>query len=154
MSDAHEKWMSRALALAHQAEAVGEVPVGAVVVLEGEIVGEGYNQPISSHDPSAHAEVVALRQAALNLKNYRLPKCSLYVTIEPCAMCAGALVHARIQNLVFGAVEPRAGAVTSRLCLLHADYLNHEVDFVGGIMEKECRELITNFFRKKRQGKK
>lgn len=148
-----ERWMVRALELAAEAESHGEVPVGAVVVCEGKLVGEGFNQPIRAHDPSAHAEIMALRTAAANVENYRLPGCDLYVTIEPCAMCAGALVHARIRTLVFGAREPRAGAVLSQNRLLDADYMNHKVIVREGVMAGECSALISGFFRQKRQRK-
>ncbi|MDT8398212.1 MAG: tRNA adenosine(34) deaminase TadA [Pseudomonadales bacterium] len=150
-TDNHEHWMSRALELARQAEQLGEVPVGAVVVLEGRIIGEGYNQPVSAADPTAHAEIVALRQAAVRLGNYRLPGVSLYVSIEPCAMCAGAMIHARVQHLFFGATEPRAGAVCSHLQMLDANHLNHRVRHTGGILEQECAALIAGFFRQKRK---
>lgn len=149
----HEKWMLRALELAQQAEAHGEVPVGAILVRDGQIVGEGYNQPISSKDPTAHAEIVALRSAANKLDNYRLPDCTLYVTVEPCAMCAGAIIHSRLKQVVFGTPEPRAGAVISQLNLLSATHTNHQVPFVEGVMAESCSEIISSFFRQKRQKK-
>ena len=151
MAENHEKWMSVALELAKKAEFLGEVPVGAIVVLNGELVGEGYNQPISSHDPTAHAEIVALRSAATKLNNYRLPECSLYVTIEPCAMCAGAIIHSRLKQVIFGATEPRAGAVVSHLKLFDAKHLNHNVSHQGGILADQCRHQISSFFRNKRK---
>lgn len=144
--------MRRALALAAQAEAGGDVPVGAVLVRAGEIIGEGWNQPIAACDPTAHAEIVALRDAARRVGNYRLPDTTLYVTIEPCAMCAGALVHARIGRLVYGAKEPKAGAVTSRNTLLDGAHLNHRVAYAGGVLAEDCAALMGNFFRRRRQG--
>lgn len=149
-----EAWMDRALALAEQAQALDEVPVGAVVVLDGEVVGEGFNQPLSGHDPTAHAEVRALRDAAQRLGNYRLSGASLYVTLEPCTMCAGALVHARIATLVFGAREPKAGVIRSRGQLLQAQHLNWQVVVREGIREPECRERLTAFFARRRAEKK
>lgn len=145
-----ERWMRYALNLAEQAEARGEVPVGAVVVKDNALVGEGFNQPITSSDPSAHAEIVALRDAASNLNNYRLVDCTLYVTIEPCSMCAGALVHARIKRLVYGAKEPRAGVICSNLELLDQPHFNHRTEHVGGVFASECEALIKAFFKKRR----
>lgn len=142
--------MTRALELAVQASAAGEVPVGALLVKEGQIVGEGYNQPISGCDPTAHAEVVALRNAAENLGNYRLTGCDLYVTIEPCTMCVGAMIHARVRRIVFGAREPRAGALVSQLQLLDSNHYNHSIDWQGGVLEQDCSHLISEFFRRKR----
>lgn len=143
-------WMRCALALAQSARHLDEVPVAALVVKDGVLVGEGYNKPITAHDPCAHAEIIALRQAAQNLANYRLTGCTLYVTIEPCAMCAGALIHARIKRLVYGAPEPKAGVVKSQLRLLEADFLNHRVEIVSGVLEEECSQLISDFFARKR----
>lgn len=151
---ADETWMDRALALAEQAEALDEVPVGAVVVLDGELVGEGFNQPIAAHDPTGHAEIRALRDAAARVGNYRLSGASLYVTLEPCTMCAGALIHARIGTLVFGAREPKAGVIRSRARLLEADHLNWQVAVREGIREAECRERLTRFFARRRAEKK
>jgi len=151
---ADEAWMARALALAEQAEARDEVPVGAVIVLDGEVVGEGFNQPISGHDPTAHAEVWALRDAAQRIGNYRLTDATLYVTLEPCTMCAGALVHARIGTLVFGAREPKAGAIRSRARMLEAEHLNWQVGVREGIREPECRDQLTAFFARRRAEKK
>jgi len=146
----HEVWMARAIELARHAEAAGEVPVGAVVVCDGELIGEGYNQPILSHDPSAHAEIIALRDAARHQHNYRLPGSTLYVTIEPCTMCVGAIIHARVETVVFGALEPKAGALVSHL-QLHSQYMyNHRPDVIQGVLEESCRALITKFFREKR----
>ena len=147
-------WMQRALALADQAAALDEVPVGAVVVRDGEEIGCGYNAPISSHDPTGHAEVRALRDAAAHTGNYRLSGATLYVTIEPCTMCAGALVHARISRLVFGAREPKAGAVVSRQQLLEAPWYNWTVTVAGGVLEQACRARISTFFEARRQAAK
>ena len=144
--------MREALALARTARERGEVPVGAVVVgLDGQVVGRGFNQPIGGVDPTAHAEVIALRDAAQTLHNYRLSGVSLYVTVEPCLMCVGAIVHARIKQLVFGAGEPRAGAVGSALEALNHPSLNHRVDVVSGILEPDCREAIQGFFDTRRR---
>lgn len=142
--------MRRALELARRAAAAGEVPVGAVVVRAGEVLGEGANQPIGSHDPTAHAEIVALRAAAARIGNYRLSGSTLYVTIEPCTMCAGALVHARVGTLVYGASEPRAGAIASAANALGNAGLNHRVTVVAGVLEDECAALLTAFFRARR----
>ena len=143
-------WMQRALELAQQAESLGEVPIGAVLVKDDQIIGEGYNAPISQHDPTAHAEIMALRDAAHRLGNYRLLNTTLYVTIEPCVMCAGALVHARIQDVVFGAVEPRTGAIGSVFDILQSSRLNHQVNVRGGVMAQECAALMQNFFKRRR----
>ncbi len=142
--------MERALGLAREAAEAGEVPVGAVVVLHGEIIGEAANQPVRSHDPTAHAEIVALRAAALRLGNYRLPGATVYVTIEPCTMCAGALVHARIGTLVFGAREPRAGAVVSTASVMANAALNHRVEIIEGVLATASAELLKGFFRARR----
>ncbi|MBU2965090.1 tRNA adenosine(34) deaminase TadA [Amphritea sp. 2_MG-2023] len=147
-------WMARALALAEQAAALNEVPVGAVVVLDGQVIGEGWNQPISGHDPTAHAEIMALRDAAAKTGNYRLAGATLYVTIEPCTMCAGAIVHARIKRVVFGAVEPKAGAVVSNSQLFGQSWLNHWPEFTGDVMAEQCSEAISQFFRRRRAEKK
>lgn len=144
------KWMRLALEQAALGAQAGEVPVGAVLVMNGELVAAGFNQPIGSCDPTAHAEVVALRAAGKALNNYRLPETTLYVTIEPCAMCAGALVHARIKRLVFGAAEPRAGAVVSSLQLLAGGQLNHRIEVEGGVLGDECAAIMKAFFRDRR----
>ena len=149
-SEQDEHWMRRALALAERGAAQGEVPVGAVVVLDGIVLGEGWNQPIGCSDPTAHAEVVALRQAAAKLNNYRLPGACLYVTLEPCTMCVGALVHARVQRLVYGTVEPKAGAVHSQARLLEQDFYNHRLSVTSGMLEQQCRDQLTGFFRERR----
>ncbi len=148
------RWMQYALQLAAKGEAMGEVPVGAVIVREGDILGEGWNQPISSHDPTAHAEVVALRQAALCEQNYRLIDSTLYVTLEPCTMCVGALVHARVARLVFGTREPKAGAVVSKAQLLNSDYFNHRVHYVGDVLAQECQHQLSQFFAMRREQKR
>ena len=145
-----EEWMSAALVLAREAAQKDEVPVGAVVVRDKQIVGRGFNQPIGRHDPTAHAEIMALRDAAQTLGNYRLPGCTLVVTVEPCTMCAGALVHARIERLIFGAKEPRAGAVCSSARVLDNLSLNHKVTVVEGVLEKECKALMLGFFQGRR----
>jgi tRNA(adenine34) deaminase len=147
----HAHHMRSALALARRAGAAGEVPVGAVVVRDGAVLGEGTNQPIGAHDPTAHAEIVALRAAAAAVGNYRLTGATLYSTIEPCTMCAGALVHARIERLVYGGREPRAGAVVSTARVLDNPSLNHRVAIVAGVLEAECAALLTDFFRGRRE---
>lgn len=145
-----EQGMAMALALARRAEQAGEVPVGALLVRDGLVIGEGWNRPIGSHDPSAHAEMVALREAAASVGNYRLPNTTLYVTLEPCAMCAGAIIHARIGRLVFGASDPRAGAVHSLYDLISQPRLNHRVEWRGGVLDTECGDLLRHFFRQRR----
>ncbi|QGW20278.1 tRNA adenosine(34) deaminase TadA [Stutzerimonas degradans] len=147
--DAH--FMREALALAEQGAALGEVPVGAVLVQGGQIVGRGFNCPISRHDPSAHAEMVAIRDAAQAVANYRLPGSTLYVTLEPCSMCAGLIVHARIQRVVYGATEPKAGVVVSRGQFFAQEFLNHRVLVEGGVLAQECGEMLREFFRLRRQ---
>ncbi len=142
--------MRRALGLARHAEEAGEVPVGAVVVQEGEIIGEGWNQPICAHDPSAHAEMVALRAAATHNKNYRLPGATLYVTLEPCAMCAGAIVQARVARVVYGAADPKAGAAGSVFQLLDSPALNHRAQVYGGVLNEESGRLLKEFFQSRR----
>lgn len=146
-----EYWMRQALALAHEAAAQGEVPVGAVLVRDGIPVGRGRNQPIASHDPSAHAEVIALREAGQSLGNYRLPGTTLYVTLEPCVMCAGMMVHARVSRLVFGAWDPKAGAVSSVYDVIATPRLNHQLDWTGGVLEDEASVVLKDFFRARRR---
>lgn len=146
----HDRHMLHALELAKRAADLGEVPVGAVVVRDGEIIGEGYNQPIGQHDPTAHAEIIAIRDAAARVGNYRLPNSTLYVTIEPCTMCAGALIHARIKTLVYGAAEPRAGVIESAARLLEHDFYNHRIECVGGVLSEQCSALMRSFFSKRR----
>ncbi len=148
-------YMEHALMLAQRAMAEGEVPVGAVVVSEGRIVGEGWNCPISSHDPTAHAEIVALRDAAVRLGNYRLSETSLYVTLEPCPMCAGAIVHARVRRVVYAATDPKGGAAGSVFDLLPTDQrFNHQVQVEGGLLREESGELLRSFFRQRREQQK
>ncbi|MCW8872908.1 MAG: tRNA adenosine(34) deaminase TadA [Xanthomonadales bacterium] len=151
-SDADRRWMERALDLARRAEAEGEVPVGAVVVNETGLLGEGWNRNIGLSDPTAHAEIIALREAGHRLNNYRLPRCTLYVTLEPCAMCVGAAIHARLERLVFGAVDPKTGALGGAYSLPAAHRHNHELAFAGGLLEQEAAALLRDFFRRKRQG--
>ena len=145
-----EFWMREALALARQAEAAGEVPVGAVVVSGESAIGRGFNAPISRRDPTAHAEMLALRQAALHAANYRLEQATLYCTLEPCVMCAGALVSARVKRLVFGARDLRFGGVRSKFRLADSELLNHRVEVVEGVLAVECVELLKAFFEAKR----
>src|SRR5579872_5610595 len=145
-----QRWMREALLLARQAEAAGEVPVGAVLVKDGKLIGSGWNQPIGAHDPTAHAEVMALRAAAKATDNYRLVDTTLYVTLEPCAMCAGALVHARVARLVYGAADPKTGAAGSVFDLARTDKLNHRLEVEGGVLTEECGGLLKDFFARKR----
>jgi tRNA(adenine34) deaminase len=147
-----ERFMAEALSLAAAAAQGGEVPVGAVVVKDGEVVGRGSNRPIASADPTAHAEIVALREAAARLGNYRLPGCELYVTLEPCAMCVGAMLHARLARVVFGAPDSKTGACGGVLNLPAEGRINHQTAFEGGLMAKECGELLRRFFAERRQG--
>ncbi|MDP1536383.1 MAG: tRNA adenosine(34) deaminase TadA [Burkholderiales bacterium] len=144
-------FMGVALELARAAATLGEVPVGAVVVSNGAIVGRGSNQPIGRHDPTAHAEVLALRDAAARLGNYRLPGCTLYVSLEPCAMCIGAIFHARIGRVVFGARDPKTGAAGSVIDLFAEERLNHHAEIVGGVRAEECGALLSSFFAARRQ---
>ena len=144
------QYMARALELARVAEAAGEVPVGAVIVKDGAIVAEGWNRPIGSCDPTAHAEIVALRAAGTALSTYRLTDTTLYVTLEPCAMCAGAMVHARVQRLVFGATDPRAGAAGSVFNVVQNPALNHRMELCGGVLAEECGGLLRDFFAARR----
>ncbi|HET7731423.1 MAG TPA: tRNA adenosine(34) deaminase TadA [Usitatibacter sp.] len=146
-----ERFMREALALAAQAAAAGEVPVGAVVVRDGQVVGRGYNRPITSCDPTAHAEIVALRDAAKAVDNYRLPGCELYVTLEPCAMCVGAMVHARIARIVFGTRDPKTGACGSIVDLPALESFNHHGRFEGGVLAGECGDVLREFFAGKRR---
>ena len=146
-----ENWMRRALALAERAATEGEVPVGAVLVKDGGLVGGGWNRPIAERDPSAHAEILALRDGGRRLGNYRLPGTSLYVTLEPCPMCAGAIVHARVERVVYGATDPRGGACGSVFDLLPSDErFNHRTECAGGVLALECTSLLRGFFRKRR----
>jgi len=145
-----EFWMEEALRQGVRAQAAGEVPVGAVVVHEGRILGRGSNRPISSNDPTAHAEIIAMREAGQALGNYRLADCDLFVTMEPCAMCAGAMVHARIRRLIYGATDPKAGAVESVMRVLDNASLNHQIEVKKGVLAGRCMELVQAFFRDKR----
>ncbi|MCJ8168978.1 tRNA adenosine(34) deaminase TadA [Atopomonas sediminilitoris] len=146
-----EHFMRLAMAQAAEGASLGEVPVGAVLVKAGEVIGVGFNQPISLHDPSAHAEVQAIRRAALAEHNYRLPGSTLYVTLEPCSMCAGLLVHARIARVVYGATEPKAGVAVSRGQFFSQDFLNHKVLVEGGVLAAECSEMLSAFFAQRRR---
>ena len=144
-------WMRLAIEQAHQAESLGEVPVGAVLVIDGTLIAAAFNAPISGCDPSAHAEIAVLRKAAELRKNYRLPFSTLYVTIEPCTMCMGAMIHSRVQRVVFGAREPRAGAVVSQLQLAGQPFYNHQIEVTEGVLADECGALVSTFFRAKRK---
>jgi len=147
-------YMQRALQLAQQAADLGEVPVGAVIVRDGQVIGEGWNRPISGHDPTAHAEIMALREAAAQVGNYRLVGAELYVTLEPCTMCAGAIVHARIERVIFGTTEPKAGALVSNQQLFDQPWVNHRPDYRGGVLADDCATLISDFFRRRREHKR
>ena len=155
MSSFHdENWMQSALDLAMQAQAVDEVPVGAVVVYKDQIIGQGFNQPISHSDPTAHAEIMALRDAASHQGNYRLPGTTLYVTLEPCMMCAGAMVHARIDRLVYGAADPKTGVIDSHQQVFAEKTVNHKIKVSGGVLANECGELLSAFFKARRETKR
>jgi tRNA(adenine34) deaminase len=151
MEDSDERWMKEALRCARRALELGEVPVGAVVVHDGKIVGSGFNRNIIDHDPSAHAEMMALREAGAALGNHRLGACDLFATIEPCAMCAGALVHARIRRLIYGADDAKAGAVHSVMQVVNHPSLNHRMEIQGGVLAGECAAVVQEFFRQRRQ---
>ncbi len=148
MTDDH--WMQRSLELAHKAEAAGEVPVGAVIVLNGELIAEGWNQPISSSDPTAHAEIMALRAAGQKLDNYRLLDAELYVTLEPCPMCVGAMLHARVKRVIYAATDPKTGALGGAYDLLNSVSHNHSFEVTGGVLAEQSRELLQAFFRGRR----
>src|SRR5437763_7665049 len=150
MPSQDEIWMDVAIAEAIAARDAGEVPVGAVIVKDGQLVAAGQNRNLRDHDPSAHAEIVALRAAGTRLGNHRLEGCDMYVIIEPCAMCAGAIVHARIARLIYGAKDPKAGAVESVMNVVHHPRLNHKMEVIGGILEGECSQLLRDFFRSRR----
>jgi tRNA(adenine34) deaminase len=154
ISDVDTRFMREAIVLARAAEARGEVPVGALVVRDGEVLGRGWNAPIGLHDPSAHAEMRALREAADVLANYRLPGCTLYVTLEPCLMCAGAIMHARIARLVFGASDPKTGACGSVVDAFAEPRLNHHATVVGGVLADECGALLSTFFAERRRAER
>ncbi len=145
-----EHFMALAMEQATLAAAMGEVPVGAIVVQDGEVIGRGFNQPINRHDPSAHAEIMALRDASHRLQNYRLPSCQLYVTLEPCTMCVGAMVHSRIERLVYAASEPKAGVVDSNLQLLQHPHFNHLVQVQGGVLAEQASQMLSDFFKQRR----
>ncbi|MCP5208896.1 MAG: tRNA adenosine(34) deaminase TadA [Hahellaceae bacterium] len=153
-NESDEQWMRRAIVMAQNAYAAGEVPIGAVIVRDEQVLGEGFNFPIGACDPTAHAEIQALRMAAKAAGNYRLPGCTLYVTVEPCTMCAGALVHARISRLVFGAREGKAGAVVSKVNVINHEAMNHKLEVTGGILEHDCAALMSSFFAERRNKKK
>ncbi len=150
LNNTDQKWMNHALHLADSAAAQGEIPVGALIVQDDKCIAEGWNQPIHSHDPTAHAEIIALRKAAQYLNNYRLLNTTLYVTLEPCIMCAGAIIHARVQRVVFGAYDNKAGAAGSRFDILRDTRHNHHIECVSGVLADECGHYLTNFFKKKR----
>jgi len=143
-------YMQQAISQAHNAWALGEVPVGAIIVKDGEVIATGFNQPIATHDPTAHAEIMALRAASAILGNYRLPGCELYVTLEPCAMCSGAMMHARLSRVVFGAIDPKTGACGSIVNLFEQERLNHHAEVVGGVLAEECSALLKDFFAERR----
>lgn len=145
--------MQHAIQLAQQAADEDEVPVGAVIVKDNQLIAEGWNQPIQSHDPSAHAEIMAIRNAGQTLNNYRLIDTTMYVTLEPCSMCVGAMIHARVKHLVFGASDLKTGATGSAINLIHDPIHNHKIEVTGGVMEEECREVLQAFFQHKRQKK-
>jgi tRNA(adenine34) deaminase len=144
-------FMRQAISQAHNAWALGEVPVGAVVVKDGEIIATGFNQPIGTHDPTAHAEIMALRAAAAILGNYRLPGCELYVTLEPCAMCSGAMMHARLARIIYGAADPKTGACGSVVNLFGQEKLNHHAEVTGGVLADDCAALLREFFAERRR---
>jgi tRNA(adenine34) deaminase len=143
-------YMQQAISQAHNAWALGEVPVGALVVKDGQVIATGFNQPIGTHDPTAHAEIMALRAAASILGNYRLPGCELYVTLEPCAMCAGAMMHARLARVIYGATDPKTGACGSVVNLFEQERLNHHTALTGGVMAAECGSMLQEFFASRR----
>ena len=154
MHEQDVQWMSYALELAKRAQAEKEVPVGAVIVHNDEVVGEGWNRPIGQHDPTAHAEIIALRHAGQHLNNYRLCNTTLYVTLEPCTMCLGAMIHARIDRLVFGAYDLKSGAVQSAYSLFDQTHFNHQFEWQGGVLESECSAILSAFFKQRRLEKK
>jgi tRNA(adenine34) deaminase len=150
-SRADELWMEEALREARRAESMGEVPVGAVVVVDDRVIARAGNRNIADHDPSAHAEILALREAGRVIGNHRLLHCTMYVTIEPCAMCAGALIHARVRRLVYGAADAKAGAVSSVLKIVNHPKLNHQIEVIPGVLASRCMDLLQDFFRRKRE---
>ena len=150
MEQPDEYWMQQALDLARKAAEADEVPVGAVLVKDNQLIAEGWNHPIQLHDPSAHAEMIALRQAGIALNNYRLLDTTLYVTLEPCVMCVGAMIHARVGRVVFGAYDAKTGAAGSMFDLLQSEKHNHRIDVTGGVLEEQCRDVLQAFFKRKR----
>ena len=151
LAESDDDWMQQALELARMAEAKGEVPVGALIVSGNSVIGQGFNRPISASDPTAHAEIIALRDAATRLNNYRMPGTTLYVTLEPCMMCAGAMVHARIDRLVYGASDPKTGVIDSHQQVFQQQTVNHRIAVTSGIMAEECGAMLSTFFRKRRR---
>ncbi len=151
MTDEDHKFMKLALELAKKAELKNEVPVGALIVRNGQIIGQGMNTSISDHDPTSHAEINAIREAAKAIKNYRLKDCTIYVTLEPCAMCVGAIQHARIEKIIYGAPDPKTGACGSMIDLISVKEINHHAEAIGGILEKECGQILKDFFLSKRK---
>lgn len=150
-SDIDRNWMAHALEFADRSRMKGEVPVGALIVKDGVLIAEGWNQPIDKQDATAHAEIMAIRAAGRNLANYRIPGTTLYVTLEPCTMCAGAIIHARIARVVFGATDPRTGSAGSVIDIFSKDYHNHKVEVTGGILQDECGVVLKNFFKERRK---
>ncbi|MDC9622501.1 tRNA adenosine(34) deaminase TadA [Xenorhabdus sp. XENO-7] len=146
-----EYWMRRAMELAMQAQSQGEIPVGAILIADNKIIAEGYNHPITEHDPTAHAEIIALRRGGIELQNYRLLNTTLYVTLEPCVMCAGAMVHSRIQRLVYGASDMKTGAAGSLIDILRHPGMNHQIEITGGVLAQECATMLSTFFKQRRE---
>lgn len=151
MADEDHKFMNLALGLAKKAQLKDEVPVGALVVRDGEVIGRGMNSSIGDHDPTSHAEINAIREATKAIKNYRLKDCSIYVTLEPCAMCVGAIQHARIEKIIYGAYDPKTGACGSMVDLINIKEINHHAEAIGGVLEKECGQILKDFFLSKRK---
>ncbi|MDC9589728.1 tRNA adenosine(34) deaminase TadA [Xenorhabdus sp. XENO-10] len=146
-----EYWMRQAMNLAMQAQAKGEIPVGAVLVADNKVIAEGFNHPITDHDPTAHAEIIALRKGGIQLQNYRLLNTTLYVTLEPCVMCAGAMVHSRIQRLVYGANDMKTGAAGSLIDILRHPGMNHQIEITAGVLAEECSTMLSSFFKQRRE---